>query len=384
MIYLDHAAATPLDARVARAMVKVQAVFGNPSSIHSAGREAREALETARRDVGRILEARADELIFTSSGTESDNLAILGVAHARGKGHIITTTIEHHAVLVPCRRLESEGYDLTYVPCDVMGRVDPEVIQSALRPDTILVSVHYANNEIGTIQPIKAIARKLHERSAVFHIDACQASGFLPLNVQELGVDLMTLNASKMYGPKGIGVLYVRRGIDLVPVIVGGSQERVRRAGTESVALAVGFAEALKIADGARQEESERLVLLRDWTLEELQKRIPDLVLNGDLVERLPNNINISIPDVDSEMLLLHLDRRGVLVSTGAACTVASNEVSHVVRAIRGEKIGLSSEALAKDGNIRLSLGRSTTKRDLKKAVEIIVEVVGKMRVLTA
>ena len=345
-IYLDYAAG-----------------IDNPSSIHAAGREAKAALESARAKIAKIISARPDEIIFTGSGTEANNLA-LNIA-----GHIVTTNIEHHSIMRPAQQRGA-----SFVSVEPNGIVDPQKILAAIRPDTALISVHYANNEIGVIQPIKVIAKTLHAtrytNRVLLHTDACQAAGFLNLNVQELGVDLMTLNASKIYGPNGIGCLFVRRGINIVPMIIGGDQERGRRAGTESVALATGFAEALAVASEQRparrsggKTNTEKLVKLRDWFIAQL----PEARLNGDPIERLPNNINISFDDIDSEMLVLALDAHGICVSTGAACTTSSNEPSHVLQAISPP-----TPSYDKRGNIRITLGRSTTKKDLEYTLKIL------------
>ena len=360
-IYLDYAAG-----------------IGNPSSIHSAGREAKALLETARAKIGAVISARPEEIIFTGSGSEANNLAL------NVSGHIVTTNIEHHSVMRPAQQRNA-----TFVPVEPNGIVNPQKILAAIRPNTVLVSVHYANNEIGVIQPIKEIKKKIenwklkiHGKTPFFHVDACQAAGYLPLNVQELGVDLMTLNASKIYGPKGIGCLFVRRGVKIAPMILGGDQERGRRAGTESVELAVSFAEALEIASEHRKTNTEKLTKLRDWFIAQL----PEARLNGDPVERLPNNINISFDGVDGEMLLLALDAHGICVSTGAACTTTSNEPSHVLRAIAPQppsysKRGAKGEIL---GNLRLTLGRATTKKELEYTLKILKKEVARLQNLSA
>lgn len=371
-IYLDHAAATSMDSRVKREILTHMDVFGNASSLHAEGRRAREVIESARARVGKVLNCRPSEIVFTSSGTEANNLAL-----SQQFTHIVSTNIEHHSVLRP---LERHG-NVTYVQVRSNGIVDPQDIAKAIRPETQFVSVIYANNEIGTIQPIKEIAKILRplrtNHYPLLHTDACQASGFLNINVQELGVDLMTLNGSKIYGPKGVGCLFVRRGTKIAPQILGGDQERGLRAGTENPALIAGFAKAIEIADGMREKESARLTKLRDWFI----SQFPDAKLNGDAVLRLPNNINLSFDGVDGEMLMLSLDARGVAVSTGAACTVSSNEPSHVLQAI-GDAEGVPREALAKWGNIRLTLGRSTTKKDLAQVVKILREEVARLRAL--
>src|SRR3989338_6406600 len=370
-IYLDYAAATPLDPTVERVILKYTKVFGNPSSLHGFGQAAKAILDQSRTKIGRVLNCRPEELVFTGSGTEADNLAILGVARARLHGahvghgpHVITTQIEHHAVLRACEQLEREGFKVTYLPVDKNGLVAPEQVMAALRPETILISIGYANNEIGTIQPIKEISKALHQLKTincklktVLHSDASAAAGYLNLNIQELGVDLLTINAAKIYGPKGVGCLFVRRGVELAPIIFGGDQEGGRRAGTESPALIAGLTEALVIAEKKQVRESARQTKLRDWLIAELLK-IPGTRLNGDAKLRLPNNINISLKGMDGERLVLDLDRAGIAVSTGSACTAAHTGQSHVLRAIKSPR---------ECGNLRVSLGKETTREDLEQ-----------------
>ena len=397
-IYLDYAAATPLDPRVERVMARAEKIFGNASSVHWAGREAQKIIDQSRAKIGRILHCRPGEIVFTGSGTESANLAIFGMAlayrkldehknpggHTRlnfrtsasgavatGKsenlgGHIITTKIEHHAVLRACQYLEKfEGFKVTYLDVKPDGIIDPEAIRKALRPDTILVSVMYANNEIGTIQPIKQIAKIIkssklkaisYKLKPIFHSDACQAAGALDINVQNLGVDLLTLNGSKIYGPKGTGCLFVKRGLRPLPIIVGGGQERGLRAGTENPALIAGFAAALEIADKNKIRESARLTKLRDFAITKILRSVLKARLNGDPVKRLPNNINISFKGIDGEMLMLALDQKGIAVSTGSACTTTETGPSHVLKAIKNPQGW---------GNVRITLGKQTTQSEL-------------------
>src|SRR3990167_959739 len=362
-IYLDYAAATPLDPTVERVILKYTKVFGNPSSFHGFGQAAKAILDQSRTKIGRVLNCRPEGLVFTGSGTEADNLAILGAARAEGKGHIITTQIEHHAILRACEQLEREGFGVTYLPVDGNGFIKPEQVVAAIRPNTILISIGYANNEIGTIQPIKEISKALHQLKTincklktVLHSDASAAAGYLNLNIQELGVDLLTINAAKIYGPKGVGCLFVRRGVELAPIIFGGDQEGGRRAGTENPALIAGLAEALAIAEKKRTKESVRQTKLRDWLIGEILK-LPGTKLNGDAKLRLPNNINISFKGVEGERLVLDLDHAGIAVSTGSACTAAHTGQSHVLRAIKSPR---------EWGNLRVSLGKETTREDLK------------------
>ena len=367
-IYLDYAAG-----------------MHNPSSVHASGRAAKKILDGARAQIAAVLHCRAEELIFTGSGTEANNLAIFGIR----EGHIVSTNIEHHSVLRP---LEKRG-NVTFVPVKPNGIVDPGDIAKALRPDTVLVSVIYANNEIGTIQPIKEIAKMFRplrtNHYPLLHIDACQAAGFLNLNVQELGVDLMTINGSKIYGPKGTGALFVRRGVRLSPLILGGDQEWGLRAGTPNPALLAEFAKALETCNAQRVTRNVRLTKLRDDFIQRVVREIPRTTLNGDPILRLPNNINISFDGIDGEMLMLRLDLKGIEVSTGAACTVTSNEPSHVLRAISPQPPALSpsrpppyGKGEVKEGNIRISLGRSTTKKDLEYTLKVLKKEVARLRKL--
>ena len=369
-IYLDYAAATPLDPTVERVILKYTKVFGNPSSLHGFGQAAKAILDQSRTKIGRVLNCRPEELVFTGSGTEADNLAILGAARAEGKGHIITTQIEHHAILRACEQLEREGFGVTYLPVDGNGFIKPEQVVAAIRPNTILISIGYANNEIGTIQPIKEISKALHQLKTknyklktVLHSDASAAAGYLNLNIQELGVDLLTINAAKIYGPKGVGCLFVRRGVELAPIIFGGDQEGGRRAGAENSALIAGLAEALAIAEKKRTKESVRQTKLRDWLIGEILK-LPGTKLNGPAPSRsnldggrLPYNINISFRGVDGERLVLDLDRAGIAVSTGSACTAKETGRSYVLKAMEAPKDW---------GNLRVTLGRETSEAELK------------------
>ncbi len=334
-VYLDHAATTPIHPAVREAMLPyLGEKFGNPSSFHGVGKTVKDDVDEARERIARVLNVRADEILFTSGGTESDNLAILGYARMnqlQGR-HLITSSIEHHAVLETMMHLEKkEGFEVTYLESDRDGLVTVEAVEEALREDTILVSVMYANNEIGTIEPIAQIGnmiqkwRESHKRPALkFHTDACQATGHLDLDVEKLHVDMLTLNGSKMYGPKGIGLLYVKRGIKLEPLQFGGSQERALRPGTENVAGIMGMATALELAQADRESESQRLTPLRDRLIEGIRSSIPKTRLNGHPTIRLPNNANISIMDIEGEALILYLDAHGVYASTGSACTSAS------------------------------------------------------------
>src|SRR3989338_5127969 len=398
-VYLDHAAATPLDSRVKAVMEPyLTTEFGNAGGLYEEGRRASDALMNARQVVARALGTHPNEIIFTSGGTESDSLAIFGVAGFFGKTsnvariresfdveekkpHIITTTFEHHSVLNPCEQLEKEGFDVIYLNVGSDGIVDPQDIQNALCPETVLVSIMYANNEIGTIQPIAEIGKIIKEFRAqktqnlypYFHTDACQAAGYLDINVNNLGVDFMTINAAKMYGPNSAGALYRRNGVPLKAQIIGGGQEMRLRGGTENVPLIVGFARALEIAQERKAEENKRLTGLRDYFIAEIQKRIPKTVLNGHPTKRLPNNVNVSILDIEGEALVLYLDAKGISFSTGSACTSESLDPSHVILAL-GKPYEFAHSSM------RFTMGRSTTKEELDKVLEVLPATVEWLR----
>ena len=375
-IYLDHAATTPVDPRVAEALAAVyRDSHGNPSSIHAEGRRARQLVDEARDRVAAAIGADASEIVFTSGGTEADNLALRGTARALGeKGdHIVTTAIEHHAVLDTVHELERQGVRATIVPVDRYGRVDPDDISRAITERTVLVSVMHANNEIGTIEPIAEIGRVCRERGVVFHTDAVQTVGALELDVRRLPVDLVSLNAHKFYGPKGVGALYVRRGTPFAPVQTGGGQERNRRAGTENVAGVVAMGLALEIATRERATESPRIARLRDRLLDGIAEGIEDVVLNGHPTQRLPNNASLCFRGVQGESLVVSLDLAGIAASSGAACTTGSLEPSHVLLAI-----GLSREVA--QGSLRLTLGRGTTDEDIDVVLMELPKIVSRLR----
>lgn len=383
-VYLDHAATTPLDPTVREAMLPyLSDNFGNPSSFHSVGKRAKDDMDDARALIANILGARLDEILFTSGGTESDNLAVLGYARANQKQgkHLITTKIEHHAVLEAMMHLEKkEGFEVTYLLPDTFGLITPEQVGEALREDTILVSVMYANNEIGTIEPISEIGnviQKFRQEKRktwpVLHTDACQATGALDLNVERLHVDLLTINGSKMYGPKGVGTLFVKRGIKLQPLQFGGSQERALRGGTENVAGIIGMARALELAQADRGQESRRLIPLRDALIKGVIATIPKVRLNGHSTQRLPNNVNISFMDIEGEALVLYLDAAGIYASTGSACTSASLDPSHVILAL-----GMPYEVA--HGSLRFTLGHATTQEDIDYVLETLPPLVKKLR----
>ena len=371
-IYLDHAATTAVSPEVLREMLPYMTeCFGNAASIHGTGREAHRALDRARKQVAAVLGAQPQEIYFTSGGSESDNWAVKGVAWAaRGRGkHVITSAVEHHAVLNACAWLEGMGFEVTRLPVDALGRVDPDSVARAVRPDTVLISVMTANNEIGTLQPIREIGEIARSRGVPFHTDAVQAAGHIPVNVEELQVDLLSLSAHKFHGPKGVGVLYVRRGTKLDSLIHGGAQERGLRAGTPNVPGAVGLAKALELAAASLPESADRVRALRDQLIREIRARIPDAVLNGDPERRLPGNVHFSFPGVDGEALLLRLDLAGIACSGGSACTSGAQEPSHVLAAI-----GQAPE-LAK-GGLRMTLGEENTPEEIKEVLRVLPEIV--------
>ncbi|MDE2991369.1 MAG: cysteine desulfurase family protein [Chloroflexota bacterium] len=376
-IYLDHAATTPVDADVMAAMLpSLTTHAGNASSLYLEGREARAALDDAREDVADVLSCDAAEVVFTGSGSEAANLAIRGVAwraHAEGRRHLVTSAVEHHAVLHTVQQLERRhGFAATYLPVDAVGRVDPADVLAAVRDDTALVSVMYANNEVGTVQPVAEIAAALADHSALVHTDAVQAAGSLSLATPELGVDLLSLTAHKVYGPKGVGALYVRRGVRLAPQIVGGAQERNRRAGTENVAGAVGLAAALARADAERGASNAANARMTSILVDGLTE-LPQVRLTGPTEGRLPNSASFVIEGVDSEALLLRLDAAGIAASSGSACTSASLEPSHVLLAM-----GIPADIAR--SSLRLTTGRSNTVAQMRQAVAMIGEAVGQLR----
>ena len=382
-IYLDHAATTYLDRRVFEAMKPyLWDIYGNPSSIHYEGRKAKYAIYQTRKKIAGILNCQPIEIIFTGSGTESCNLAILGLSEAfkKEKGHIITTKIEHSAVLRPCEKLEKEGFKVTYLPVDKEGLIDISDLEKAIRPETFLVSVMYANNEIGTIQPIKEIGsliKKINNKRPAsriyFHTDACQTAGFFDLDTNKLGVDLLTLNSSKIYGPKGVGLLFARQGTPLRPIILGGGQERGLRSGTENLPGIIGLGKALEIVHKSKTKESKRLSGLRDYLIEGIQRRIPKTILNGHPKKRLPNNVNISILDIEGEAALLWLDKYGIFASTGSACDSQSLDPSHVI-------LALGRPYSHAHGSLRFSLGEKTKKKDIDYLLKVLPKIVKRLR----
>jgi len=387
-----------MDEEVVKAMVPFyNKKFANPSSLYKIGREAARAIADSRESVAKVLNCQAEEIVFTAGGTESDNLAIFGIANQFIRQppenpknyHLVTTQIEHSAVLESFRALEQKGFQVTYLPVDKFGLVSPDELMKALKPNTILLSIMYANNEIGTIQPIAEIAsiiknyRQIQQVGKsknpiypVLHTDGCQAAGYLDLDVDKLGVALMTLNGSKIYGPKQIGLLYKRKEIKLAPILYGGEQEGKMRPGTENVAAIVGFAKALELANKAKKEESKRLTKLRDYFVMELLK-IPETILNGHHQQRLPNNINVTFKRIEGESIMLKLDAKEIYVSTGSACHSLSLKPSHVILAI-------GQDAGAAHGSMRFTMGKSTTKKDIDQVLKVLPKIINDLRRLTA
>jgi cysteine desulfurase len=372
-IYLDYAATTPVDPRVVEHMLPyLTEHFGNPSSLHATGRQARRAVEDARDLLAALLRCEPTELIFTSGGTESDNSAILGIARAQrqvGKGnHIVTSRIEHHAVLHACQHLETQGFAVTYVPVDAYGRVDPASVAAAIRPETVLVTVMLANNEVGTVQPLEAIARLCRERGIPVHTDAVQAAGQLPLDLGVLEVDALSLTAHKFYGPKGIGLLYLRQGTPYQPPFYGGGQEREQRPGTEHVAGIVGMAEAFRLAVEELSQRVAHARAMRDQLEAGIRLRLPWARANGHPTERVANNSNWSFPGVSGETLLMRMDLAGIAVSNGSACTAGTVEPSHVLLAM-----GLPEELAG--SALRFSTGMGTTPDDIEITLDVLTRV---------
>ena len=370
-IYLDHAATTPTDPAVVQAMLPYfTEVYGNPSSVHAFGRESRRSVEAARRQVASAIGAKPSEIYFTNGGTESDNWALKGTAFAlQGKGrHIITTAVEHHALLHTCQWLEKQGFAVTYLPVDALGRVNPDDVSSAIRPDTILISVMMANNEVGTLEPVAEIGKIAKSHGILFHTDAVQAIGAVPVQVEDLHADMLSLSGHKFYGPKGIGVMYLRTGVQVDHLLHGGAQERGQRAGTENLPAIVGLGEAIRLCQ-QRMGDNERIAALRDQLQAGILAALPDARVNGDPAHRLPGNLNVCFPDVDGEALLLRLDLAGVGASGGSACTSGSVDPSHVLLAM-----GLDRDHAR--SSIRFSLGRDNTEEEIRAVLAILPAIV--------
>ncbi|MFH1542326.1 MAG: cysteine desulfurase NifS [bacterium] len=379
-IYLDYAATTPMHPAVLEAMLPYfNERFGNPSSIHAFGQEAKGAIERAREQVAALINSRPEEIIFTSGGTEANNLAIFGVCGANKGKHIITSSIEHHAVIEPCKYLAKQGYKITYLPVDKFGMVNPEEVINGLTKDTVLVSIMHANNEIGTIEPIEEISNKIKvisKKSILFHTDAVQSVSSIDVDVNKLDVDLLSMAGHKFYGPKGVGALYVRKGTKIAPFMLGGGQERGLRPTTENVAGIVGFGRACEIAKLRLFDRQKKLDTLREKLLNGIMAKVPDVFLNGHPEKRLPKNLNLSVKYIEGESIILNLDLEGIAASSGSACTSGSIEASHVQKAI-----GLEP-ALAR-GAVRFTLGRLTTDSDIEKVLEVFPRIVARLRAMS-
>ncbi|MCK5577189.1 MAG: cysteine desulfurase NifS [Dehalococcoidales bacterium] len=378
-IYLDNAATTPVHPEVVRVMLPyLNEVFGNPSSIHSCGLEARTTIEEARNKIAALVGARAEEIVFTSGGTEADNLAIKGIAlgnETKGN-HIITTSVEHHAIIEAARSLEKRGFEATYLPVDAYGMVDPDGVRKAITPKTILVSIIHANNEVGTIEPLAEISKITREAGVYFHTDAVQTVGHIPVDVDKLGVDSLSMSAHKLYGPKGVGALYIRKGTRLATMQHGGGQERNRRSGTENTASIIGFAKAIELAGQEMAAEADRLTFLRNRLIAGILERIDHTRLNGHPQIRLPNNVNVTIDYIEGEATLLNLDLEGICISTGSACSSSDQEPSFVLLAM-----GLSHNQAY--SSLRLTLGKWTTEAEIDRVLEVLQKVVTKLRAIS-
>lgn len=374
--YFDHAATTYVKEAVLKEMIPFfNLEYGNPSSVYSIGRRAKRAIEDARHKVAKVINAKPKEIYFTGCGSESDNLAIKGIAHSLNKkgNHIITTKIEHHAVLNTCKTLERQGFRVTYLNVDEYGLINLQELQNAICKETILISIMFANNEIGTIQPIEEIGKIAKENNIIFHTDSVQAIGSIEIDVEKLNIDSLSLSAHKFYGPKGIGVLYVKKRVKFNKFINGGHQERNKRAGTENVAGIVGLAKAMELAYRDLEEHNKKIKELRDYYVSQVKEKIPYININGDMEKRLPGNSNISFRFIEGESLLLNLDLKGICASSGSACTSGSLDPSHVLLAI-----GLSHEIA--HGSLRISIGKYNTKEEIDYVVESLVEIVGRLR----
>lgn len=373
LLYFDHAATTPVKNEVLQEMLPYFTNnFGNPSSIYSIGRRSKKAVENARTKVAKAIGCQEKEIYFTSCGSESDNLAVKGVAFAnKNKGnHIITSKIEHPAILNTCKNLEENGFEVTYLNVDENGFIDLQELKNSIKPETILISIMFANNEIGTIQPIKEISKIAKDSEIIFHTDCVQAVGNVKIDVNEFGIDLLSMSAHKFYGPKGVGALYVRNGIEFTRIQDGGHQEKNKRAGTENVAGIVGLGKAIEIADNNLENYNSKLLKLRNYFIREITSKYDNVKINGDLKQRLPGNINISFPGIDAEELLLKLDNQGICASAGSACSSGSTQPSHVLTAI-----GLSEEYAT--GSLRITLGEENKIDDVKFLINCIEKILG-------
>jgi len=374
LIYLDNAASTQIHEDVLNSMLPyLKEQYGNPSSIHRYGRLAHKAIEKARKQIASLINAEPSEILLTSGGTESNNTALRGIAMKNTSGQIITSSIEHDAILEPCKKLEQNGFDVDYLPVNKFGMVDSSVLKSHISDKTILVSIMFGNNEVGTIQMISELSKICNENNILFHTDAVQAVGKIPLDVKKLGIDLLSISSHKLYGPKGIGALYIKNGIDIDPVILGGGQERGLRSGTENVANIVGFGKACEIAKNNLNENITQMKKLRDNLVEKVLNEIPEVVLNGHPQSRLPNNAHFTFLGVNGEDLIIKLDEYGIAASTGSACSVNTQKASHVLQAM-----GFSLEQIT--GSLRLTIGIFNDQKEIDQTVGILKKVVQELR----
>ena len=374
MIYLDNAASTPVHTEVLEEMIPfLQDQFGNPSSIHKYGRSALRAIQNARKQIAYLINAEPKEILITSGGTESNNTALFGMAHAKKGNHIIISSIEHDAILEPCKILEKEGFDITYIPVNDTGLVNPKDIENSISEETCLVSIMFANNEVGTIQPIQKISEICHQKNIVFHSDAVQAIGKIDLDVKKLGIDLLTMSSHKINGPKGVGAFYIRNGIEIRPYIYGGGQEHGMRSGTENVASIVGFGKACELAKENMQKNISHLQNLQSMLITTVMKEIPHVTLNGHQEQRIPNNAHFTFLGVNGEDLIIKLDENEIAASTGSACSVHVQKESHVLKAM-----GFSHDQIT--GSLRLTVGLLNTNLEIEKTVEILKIVVKELR----
>lgn len=374
MIYLDNAASTPVNDMVFQEMIPfLKEQFGNPSSIHRYGRLAQRAIQNARKQIALLINAQPNEILLTSGGTESNNTALFGIASLKKGNHIITSSIEHEAILEPCKKLEKEGFRITHIPVNDKGRVNPKDVENSISSDTCLVSIMFANNEVGTIQPIQEISKLCNQKNVIFHTDAVQAVGKIEVDVKELGIDLLSISSHKINGPKGVGALYIKNGIKINPFIYGGGQENGLRSGTENVSSIVGFGKACQLAKDNMQPNTLHLQNLRDELISEVVQQIPHVTLNGHHQKRLPNNAHFTFLGVNGEDLIIKLDENGIAASTGSACSVRVQKESHVLKAM-----GFSHDQIT--GSLRLTVGMSNTESEIKRTVEILKKVVTELR----
>jgi len=374
LIYLDNAASTPVHTEVLEEMIPfLQDQFGNPSSIHKYGRSALRAIQNARKQIAHVINAEPNEILITSGGTESNNTALFGIAHAKKGNHLIISSIEHDAILEPCKILEKEGFDITYIPVNDTGLVNPKDIENSISAETCLVSIMFANNEVGTIQPIQEISEICHQKNIVFHSDAVQAIGKVDLDVKKLGIDLLSLSSHKINGPKGVGALYIRNGIQIQPYIYGGGQEHGMRSGTENVASIVGFGKSCELAKENMQRNISYLQNLQSMLITKVMKEIPHVSFNGHKEQRIPNNAHFTFLGVNGEDLIIKLDENGIAASTGSACSVHVQKESHVLKAM-----GFSHDQIT--GSLRLTVGILNTNLEIEKTVEILKIVVKELR----